>query len=111
MYNAKTMKLPIFQHRHRLYSMPEWLERAKNDYLAQAVKRDLDDTRRRPQGRHQGSGIGRHRHRHRRRAAAHNMIDHFTERIPGCKSILGQRFYYDFYDTEVRSKLGTGSLA
>ena len=40
-----------------------------------------------------------------------NMIDYFTERIPGIQVDLGsKRFYYDFYDVEVRSKLGTGSL-
>jgi 5-methyltetrahydropteroyltriglutamate--homocysteine methyltransferase len=40
-----------------------------------------------------------------------NMIDYFTERLPGVQVDLGsKRFYYDFYDTEVRSKLATGSI-
>jgi 5-methyltetrahydropteroyltriglutamate--homocysteine methyltransferase len=40
-----------------------------------------------------------------------NMIDYFTERLPGVQVDLGsKRFYYDFYETSVRSKLATGSL-
>ena len=40
-----------------------------------------------------------------------NMIDYFTERLPGVQVDLGsKRFYYDFYETQVRSKLATGSL-
>jgi 5-methyltetrahydropteroyltriglutamate--homocysteine methyltransferase len=39
------------------------------------------------------------------------MIDYFTERLPGVQVDLGsKRFYYDFYETQVRSKLATGSL-
>jgi 5-methyltetrahydropteroyltriglutamate--homocysteine methyltransferase len=39
------------------------------------------------------------------------MIDYFTERLPGVQVDLGsKRFYYDFYETSVRSKLATGSL-
>ena len=40
-----------------------------------------------------------------------NMIDYFTERMPGVQVDLGsKRFYYDFYDSIVRSKLATGTL-
>jgi 5-methyltetrahydropteroyltriglutamate--homocysteine methyltransferase len=40
-----------------------------------------------------------------------NMIDYFTERLPGVQVDLGsKRFYYDFYETQVSSKLATGSL-
>jgi 5-methyltetrahydropteroyltriglutamate--homocysteine methyltransferase len=40
-----------------------------------------------------------------------NMIDYFAERLPGVQVDLGsKRFYYDFYDSAVRSKLATGSL-
>ena len=40
-----------------------------------------------------------------------NMIDYFAERLPGVQVDLGsKRFYYDFYDSVVRSKLATGSL-
>jgi 5-methyltetrahydropteroyltriglutamate--homocysteine methyltransferase len=39
------------------------------------------------------------------------MIDYFTERLPGVQVDLGsKRFYYDFYETQVSSKLATGSL-
>src|SRR5262252_2638421 len=38
-------------------------------------------------------------------------IDYFTERLPGVQVDLGsKRFYYDVYETQVRSKLATGSL-
>jgi 5-methyltetrahydropteroyltriglutamate--homocysteine methyltransferase len=40
-----------------------------------------------------------------------NMIDYFTERMPGVQVDLGsKRFYYDFYESVVRSKLATGTL-
>jgi 5-methyltetrahydropteroyltriglutamate--homocysteine methyltransferase len=40
-----------------------------------------------------------------------NMIDYFAERLPGVQVDLGsKRFYYDYYDSTVRSKLATGSL-
>jgi 5-methyltetrahydropteroyltriglutamate--homocysteine methyltransferase len=40
-----------------------------------------------------------------------NMIDFFAERLPGVQVDLGsKRFYYDYYDSVVRSKLATGSL-
>ena len=40
-----------------------------------------------------------------------NMIDYFAERLPGVQVDLGsKRFYYDFYDSVVRSKLATGPL-
>src|SRR4029077_18210646 len=40
-----------------------------------------------------------------------NMIDYFVERIPGVQVDLGsKRFYYDFYESIVRSKLATGPI-
>ena len=95
------------------YSMPEWLERAKNDYLSRRVsRRDLDEmhdaVRKAAIKDQEAAGVdvvsdGE--------AQRDNMIDYFTERLPGVQVDLGsKRFYYDFYDTEVRSKLGTGSL-
>ena len=40
-----------------------------------------------------------------------NMIDYFAERMPGVQVDHGsKRFYYDFYESVVRSKLATGSL-
>ena len=62
------------------YSMPEWLERAKNDYLQRASEppRSRRDARRRAQGGDQGPGGRRRRHRLRRRAAArqHDRLLH-----------------------------------
>lgn len=95
------------------YSMPEWLERAKNDYLARRLsKRDLDDmhdaVRKAAIKDQESAGIDIVTDGELQRD---NMIDYFTERIPGVQLDLGsKRFYYDFYDTEVRSKLATGSL-
>ena len=37
------------------------------------------------------------------------MIDYFAERMPGVQVDQGsKRFYYDFYESVVRSKLATG---
>ena len=93
--------------------MPEWLERAKNDYIARRLsKRDLDDmhdaVRKAAIKDQESAGIDIVTDGELQRD---NMIDYFTERIPGVQVDLGsKRFYYDFYDVEVRSKLGTGSL-
>jgi 5-methyltetrahydropteroyltriglutamate--homocysteine methyltransferase len=93
--------------------MPAWLERAKNDFLSRRVSRhDLDDM-----------------HEAARKAAIKdqevagvdivsdgelqrdNMIDYFVERMPGVHVDLGsKRFYYDFYDSVVRSKLASAPL-
>ena len=109
------MKLPILPTTViGSYSMPEWLERAKNDYLARRVsKRDLDDmhdaVRKAAIKDQESAGIDIVTDGELQRD---NMIDYFTERIPGVQVDLGsKRFYYDFYDAEVRNKLGTGSLA
>jgi len=95
------------------YSMPAWLERAKNDYLQRRVSRhDLDEM-----------------HDAGRKAAIKDMevagvdvisdgelqrdnyIDYFAERLPGVQVDLGsKRFYYDFYEAVARSKPATGSL-
>jgi 5-methyltetrahydropteroyltriglutamate--homocysteine methyltransferase len=95
------------------YSMPEWLERAKNEYLSRRLsKRDLDEmhdaVRKAAIKDQETAGIdivsdGE--------AQRDNMIDYFTERMPGVQVDLGsKRFYYDFYDSIVRSKLATGTL-
>jgi 5-methyltetrahydropteroyltriglutamate--homocysteine methyltransferase len=95
------------------YSMPEWLERAKNDYLSRRLsRRDLDEmhdaVRKAAIKDQESAGIDIVTDGELQRD---NMIDYFTERIPGVQVDLGsKRFYYDFYDTEVRSKLATGSL-
>jgi 5-methyltetrahydropteroyltriglutamate--homocysteine methyltransferase len=95
------------------YSMPEWLERAKNDYLSRRVsRRDLDEmhdaVRKAAIKDQEAAGVdvisdGE--------AQRDNMIDYFTERLPGVQiDQSSKRFYYDFYDSAVRSKLASGSL-
>src|SRR6478752_6658759 len=71
------------------YSMPEWLERAKNDYLSRRVsRRGLDEM-----------------HHAVRKAAIED------QEMAGIDIGLGsKRFYHDLYESEVRSKLATGSL-
>ena len=95
------------------YSMPEWLKRAKNDYLQRRVSRhDLDemyDTVRKSAIKDQEvAGIDIISDGELQRD---NMIDYFAERLPGVQVDLGsKRFYYDYYESTVRSKLATGSL-
>src|SRR6185436_18306208 len=95
------------------YSMPEWLERAKNEYLSRRLsRRDLDEmhdaVRKAAIKDQEIAGIdivsdGE--------AQRDNMIDYFTERMPGVQVDQGsKRFYYDFYESVVRSKLATGTL-
>ena len=82
------------------YSMPEWLERAKNEYLSRRLsRRDLDEmhdaVRKAAIKDQETAGIdivsdGE--------AQRDNMIDYFTERMPGVQVDQGsKRFYYDFY--------------
>ena len=95
------------------YSMPEWLERAKNEYLSRRLsRRDLDEmhdaVRKAAIKDQEAAGIdvlsdGE--------AQRDNMSDYFTERMPGVQVDQGsKRFYYDFYESVVRSKLATGTL-
>jgi 5-methyltetrahydropteroyltriglutamate--homocysteine methyltransferase len=95
------------------YSMPEWLERAKNEYLSRRLsRRDLDEmhdaVRKAAIKDQEAAGIdvvsdGE--------AQRDNMIDYFTERMPGVQVDQGsKRFYYDFYESVVRTKLATGTL-
>jgi 5-methyltetrahydropteroyltriglutamate--homocysteine methyltransferase len=95
------------------YSMPEWLERAKNDYLSRRLsRRDLDEmhdaVRKAAIKDQEIAGVdivsdGE--------AQRDNLIDYFTERMPSVQVDLGsKRFYYDFYESTVRSKLASGSL-
>jgi 5-methyltetrahydropteroyltriglutamate--homocysteine methyltransferase len=93
--------------------MPEWLKRAKNDYLQRRVSRhDLEemyDTVRKGAIKDQEvAGVDIISDGELQRD---NMIDYFAERLPGVQIDLGsKRFYYDYYDSTVRSKLATGSL-
>jgi len=95
------------------YSMPEWLERAKNDYLSRRLsRRDLEEmydaVRKAAIKDQEIAGVdvvsdGE--------AQRDNMIDYFTERMPSVQIDLGsKRFYYDFYESVVRGKLASGSL-
>jgi len=95
------------------YSMPAWLERAKNDYLSRKLSRhDLDemhDAARKGAIKDQEvAGVDLVTDGELQRD---NMIDYFVERIPGVQVDLGsKRFYYDFYESIVRSKLATGPI-
>src|SRR3954466_237055 len=95
------------------YSMSPWLERAKNDYLQRKISRhdieDMYDAARKSAIKDQEvAGIDMVSDGELQRD---NMIDYFTERMPGVQiDQSSKRFYYDFYDSVVRSKLATGSL-
>ena len=95
------------------YSMPAWLERAKNDYLQRKVSRhDLEDmydaARKAAIKDQETAGVDVVSDGELQRD---NMIDYFAERLPGVSVELGsKRLYYDFYESVVRSKLATGSL-
>ena len=95
------------------YSMPAWLERAKNDYLQRKVSRhDLDEmyeaARKASIKDQEVAGIDLVSDGELQRD---NMIDYFAERLPGVGVDLGsKRLYYDFYESVVRSKLATGAL-
>src|SRR4029434_37198 len=95
------------------YSMPEWLERAKNEYLSRRLSRmDLAEThdavRKAAIKDQETAGIDMVSDGEAQRD---NMIDYFTERMQGVHCDLGsKRFYYDFYESVVRSKLATGTL-
>jgi 5-methyltetrahydropteroyltriglutamate--homocysteine methyltransferase len=95
------------------YSMPAWLERAKNDYLSRKLSRhDLDemhDAARKGAIKDQEvAGVDLITDGELQRD---NIIDYFVERLPGVQVDLGsKRFYYDFYESVVRSKLASGPL-
>ena len=95
------------------YSMPAWLERAKNDYLQRKLSRhdleDMYDTARKAAIKDQEvAGVDIVSDGELQRD---NMIDYFAERLPGVKVDHGsKRLYYDFYESVVRSKLATGAL-
>ena len=95
------------------YSMPAWLERAKNDYLQRKLSRhdleDMYDAARKAAIKDQEvAGVDIVSDGELQRD---NMIDYFAERLPGVQVDQGsKRLYYDFYESVVRSKLATGSL-
>jgi 5-methyltetrahydropteroyltriglutamate--homocysteine methyltransferase len=95
------------------YSMPGWLERLKTEYFARRISRhDLDeihDTAVKAAIKDQEiAGIDIITDGELRRD---NMIDYFVERLPGVQiNHSSKKFYYDFYDSSVISKLPMGSL-
>ena len=95
------------------YSMPGWLERAKNDYLHRRLSRhDLDEIHdaavKAAIKDQETAGVDIVSDGEMRRD---NMIDHFTTRLPGVQiDHTSKKFYYDFYDAAVRGRLPTGSL-
>jgi len=95
------------------YSMPPWLERVKNDYLLRRLSRhDLDEIHdmavKAAIKDQEVAGVDIVSDGELRRD---NMIDHFTTRLPGVEiDHSSKRFYYDFYDCVVRSRLPTGPL-
>ena len=95
------------------YSMPPWLERAKNDYLQRKISRhdieDMYDIARKAAIKDQEvAGIDMVSDGELQRD---NMIDYFAERLAGVQVDPGsKRSYYDFYESVVRSKLGTAAL-
>src|SRR5919107_3108535 len=95
------------------YSMPAWLERAKNDYLQRKVSRhdleDMYDAARKAAIKDQEiAGVDVVSDGELQRD---NMIDYFAEKLAGVQTDPGsKRSYYDFYDSVVRGKLGTAAL-
>jgi 5-methyltetrahydropteroyltriglutamate--homocysteine methyltransferase len=95
------------------YSMPPWLERAKNDYLQRKISRhdieDMYDAARKAAIKDQEvAGVDVISDGELQRD---NMIDYFAERLAGVQVDPGsKRSYYDFYESVVRSKLGTAAL-
>lgn len=95
------------------YSMPSWLERAKNDYLQRKLsRRDLEEmyevARKAAIKDQEVAGVDVVSDGELQRD---NMIDYFAERLPGVQvDQNSKRLYYDFFDSVVRAKLATGSL-
>jgi 5-methyltetrahydropteroyltriglutamate--homocysteine methyltransferase len=95
------------------YSMPGWLERAKNDYLLRritahdleemhdaAVKAAIKDE--------EVAGVDVISDGELRRD---NMIDYFAMRLPGVEiDHASKKFYYDFYDSVVRARMPMAPL-
>lgn len=95
------------------YSMPGWLERAKNDYLLRritahdleemhdaAVKAAIKDQ--------EIAGVDIVSDGELRRD---NMIDYFAMRLPGVEiDHASKKFYYDFYDSVVRARMPMAPL-
>lgn len=95
------------------YSMPGWLERAKNDYLQRRITRtDLDEMHdaavKAAIKDQEVAGVDVVSDGELRRD---NMIDHFATRLPGVEvEQASKKYYYDLYDTVIRSRMPTAPL-
>lgn len=95
------------------YSMPAWLERAKNDYLLRRItRRDFDEMHdaavKAAIKDQEVAGVDIISDGELRRD---NMIDYLAVRLPGVEiDHASKRFYYDFYDSVVRSRLPAAPL-
>ena len=90
------------------YAMPGWLERLKTDYFARRISRhDLDEIYdaavKAAIKDQETAGLDIITDGELRRD---NMVDYFAERLPGVQiDRSSKKFYYDFYDSAVVSKL------
>ena len=95
------------------YSMPGWLERAKNDYLRRRITaHDLDEMHdaavKAAIKDQEVAGIDVVSDGELRRD---NMIDYFALRLPGVEIDRGAKAsYYDFYDSVVRARMPMAPL-
>jgi 5-methyltetrahydropteroyltriglutamate--homocysteine methyltransferase len=95
------------------YAMPAWLERVKNDYLQRRISRhDLDEIHdmavKAAIKDQEVAGVDVVSDGELRRD---NMIDHFAMRLPGVQTDhTSKKFYYDFYDSVVRTRMPTAAL-
>jgi 5-methyltetrahydropteroyltriglutamate--homocysteine methyltransferase len=95
------------------YAMPGWLERLKTDYFARRISHhDLEeiyDAAAKAAIKDQEiAGLDVITDGEPRRD---NIVDYFLERLPGIQiDRSSKKFYYDFYDSSVHSKLPTASL-
>lgn len=95
------------------YSMPPWLERAKNDYLLRRItRRDLEELHdavvKAAIKDQEVAGVDIVSDGELRRD---NMIDHFAVRLAGVEvDLTSKKYYYDFYDAVVRTRLPTAPI-
>src|SRR5437867_7916664 len=95
------------------YSMPAWLERAKNDFLRRRITaHDLDEMHdaavKAAIKDQEVAGLDVVSDGELRRD---NMIDYFATRLPGVEIDRGSKAsYYDFYDSVVRNRMPMAPL-
>ena len=95
------------------YSMPGWLERAKNDYLLRRITahdlEEMHDAAVKAAVKDQEiAGVDIVSDGELRRD---NMIDYFAMRLPGVAiDHASKKFYYDFYDSRVRARMPMAPL-